>query len=466
MGRGSMGNGSPDLTGTASGQTSTATGGTGRARHRVWLPALAAGVVLLAAACTQETPAALNGSLLPAEPRTVEVVLPWSTFGDSVSIIGGYGSPNDLPGGLIANQYQGQLDARALVRIRAVPRAFPVRDSTGTTRTDSSFTYLSGRLVALVDTLQSRVTGPVEVAVSYLEDDWHSATATWDFLVDSVGTQQAWTEPGAGPATLLGTAIWDPAESDSVVFPLDSAQVAILEDDSVAVRRSLRFDMLTVGGLAQLSGAALRVDARPSINQDTTIVLSGVARQSTFIFTPEPGLPAAGLRAGGAPAYRSILVFNMPTELNGPPEFCALVECPFTLTPEALNSASLILTTATTSPSAFQPTDSLRLDVRRVLVPSLLPKSPLGPSFFGILGAPVGADAFQDGAGVEIPITVTSFIRDLLDPETGAEEPNQLALISAVEPASFFFGDFVGPGGPGEPRLRLILTDIDPLEAR
>jgi hypothetical protein len=430
------------------------------------LPILSAAVLLVASSCAQEDPTSLDGGVLPAAPRTVEVILPWSAFGDSVRIIGGYGGPNDLPGGLVASRYQGELDARALVRLNPVPQSFLVRDSTGTTRGDTAFTYLGGRIVALVDTFRTRVAGPVELAVSYVEEDWHSATATWDFLVDSIGDQRGWTEPGGGPATLLATATWDPAQGDSIFFPIDSLQVAVLEDDSVEVRRTLRFDMVTDGELAQLAGALLQVEAVPSINQDTTVTLTATGRQTTFIFTPEPGTPASGLRAGGAPAFRSILVLDVPTVLEGPAEFCALVECPFTLTQEALNHASLLLTSRPTTPTAFQPTDSLRLDLRPVLAPERLPKAPLGASFFGILGAPVAPEAFQGAGGVEIPITVTTFVRRLLDPETGAEEPNQLALTSAVEPFSFSYGDFQGPGEAGEPRLRLILTDIDPLEAR
>ncbi|MEJ2540625.1 MAG: hypothetical protein P8188_11750, partial [Gemmatimonadota bacterium] len=153
--------------------------------------------------------------------------------------------------------------------------------------------------------------------------------------------------------------------------------------------------------------------------------------------------------------------------LDGPASLCLPVTCPFELTPERLNYASLILTSQATDPVAFQPTDSLLLDARPVLVPERLPKSPLGPSFLGLAGRALPPEAFGSEAGAEIPIALTDFVAALIDPDRELEDvPDELSLLSLLEPFSVSFASFEGPGSPGEPRLRLILTAIDTVEIR
>ncbi|UCC26698.1 MAG: hypothetical protein JSU98_06225 [Gemmatimonadales bacterium] len=427
--------------------------------------ALALAVMAAVAACADEDPVSVNGDLIPLTPQTVEVILPWSEFGAEVEILGGFGTPSQLPGQVVSLDYRGELDSRALVRFFPFPASASVRDSTGTTRVDSAFTWLSGRVVARVDTLRTQVTGPVEMSLSRLDQDWHFRSATWDLLVDTVQDQRTWGEPGAGPGVSLGTAIWDPAQGDSVVFPLDSATVALF-GDTTGVRTTARLDVATPGVLLQLADVDLRLDARPSINQDTVIVLNSGLRQGTFVYSPFPDPPPDGIRAGGAPAWRTVITMNIPRVLNGPEELCAQVGCPFSVEPTRLNHASLILTSRASSPAAFQPSDSLLLDVRPVLVPERLPKAPLGPSFLGILGRSVAPEAFGDAPGQQIPITITEFVRGLVDPARADLLPNELALLSLLEPFSIGFGDFDGPGDPGEPVLRLILTASDPVEIR
>lgn len=415
--------------------------------------------------CEQSDPTAVGGDLIPVEPTTVEVILPWSAFGESVEVFGGFGRPNQLSGAIVANAFRGTLTSRVLVDFGDYPEAVSVRDAEGTTRFDDDLTILGGRLVAVVDTLRSPVTGPVELQIGYLDQSWDPFSAGWDFRLDSVGAQEAWTEPGAGPVTPLATAIWDPAAGDSVVFPLDSAQLRVFGDTTLAVERTIRIDALDPDTQLRFGAANLRLDILPSLNPDTVVVESVAADRSTFLYTPEVAAPADGLRAGGAPSWRTVLTLNIPTQLDGPAELCAVVTCPLAVTADNLNHASLILTSRVTDPAGFQPTDSLRLDLRPVLVPERLPKSPLGTSFLGVAGRAVAATAFSAAAGQQVPITITGFIRALVDPEEESP-PTELALLSLVEPFSLAFGDFDGPGDPGEPVLRLILTDVEPLEIR
>ena len=251
------------------------------------------------------------------------------------------------------------------------------------------------------------------------------------------------------------------------MFPLDSATLAIF-DDTIGSRPSARLDMVTPGAFAEVLSLDLRINVRPSINQDTTIVLTAFPERRTFIYSPEPEPGEDGILLGGAPAWRTVLTLDVPTELNGPESLCAQVTCPFALTPQRLNYAALVLTSEATQPEAFQPTDTLLLDARPVLVAERLPKAPLGPSFLGLAGRALSPEAFGPEAGTEFPIAVTDFIASLVDPEVAdsVDIPRDLSLLSLLEPFSLGYATFAGPGAVGEPKLRLILTAIDTVEIR
>ncbi|HZD05917.1 MAG TPA: hypothetical protein VE173_13480, partial [Longimicrobiales bacterium] len=146
---------------------------------------------------------------------------------------------------------------------------------------------------------------------------------------------------------------------------------------------------------------------------------------------------------------------------------CAQVTCPYTLDASRLNVATLDLTTRRPEPG-FRPLDSLFVDARAVLAPERLPKSPLSASYVIDGGLSVAPDAFGPDAGSTVSIPVTTFVRDLIRGETssGEDPPQSLALLSFSEPLSLLLTSFVGPGGEGEPVLRLILTTSDTVEVR
>jgi hypothetical protein len=434
---------------------------------RTPIAALLVSAVFGVIACQETSPTSVDGELIPVGPATVEVILPWSAFGSSVETFDGFGSPDDLIAQVVAEDYRGTLDSRALIQFSTFPRAASVQDSLGETRADSSLTYLDGYAVARLDTIRSRADGPVSFSLNVFDQDWHSPSATWDLRVDTVLDQQPWAEPGAGPATQLSTGVWDPEVSDSVIFPLDSAAIQIFDDSSGVAQVSARVDMVTPGAFVELVDIDLRVNVRPSINEDTLVVLSALPQRRTFVYSPIPEPEEADILVGGAPAWRTVLTLDMPTELDGPASLCAQVNCPFALTPERLNYAAIILTSETTEPEAFQPTDTLLLDARPVLAAERLPKAPLGPSFLGLAGRALSPDAFGPAAGREFPIVVTDFIASLVDEDVPVDGvPRELSLLSLLEPFSVSYATFVGPGAPGEPALRLILTAIDTVDIR
>jgi len=418
---------------------------------------LALGSAVLAA-CREDLTTTLAGDLIPVSAVSVEVRLPFSEFADGVTVWGGYGRAFQLPTGIVARGYEGLLDARTLVSLVPYPRSAFVTDTTGSSRSDTVLTFVGGRLVARFDTISSVSDGPVTLAVGALQADWDPGSVTWTLRVDSVGDRRTWSGAGAGPVIPVSTAEWDPAESDSVVFQIDSAGVAVW-GDTAAARRGVRLDAVTEGVRLDVRSVSLSLITRPSVNPDTLVHLSVGALGRTFIYHPAPQVSEGSIIVGGVPAWRTVFSMNLPRVLDGPPELCARVTCPHTLTSRSLVSASLVLRTEA-PPAAFQPTDSLFLDVRPVLEPSRLPKAPLGFSLAGFLGVRVSPAYFGEEAGSEVIIPLGAYVEQLIAADTASNStvPRSIALLSSFEPLSLYFGSFHGPGSPLAPELRLILT--------
>lgn len=427
--------------------------------------ALALGMAIALAACEEQTPTSVRVAPLPPEPVTVEVLLPWSEFASNLAVFGGYGRPDDVDEAIVAKSYAGTLDARMLVRFGGYPAAVSVRDSAGTLRTDANISYYAGYVVAKLDVGATTTAGPVTLALGATEVAWHAGSATWTSAVDTVGDRRPWPEPGAGPVTLLTTRDWSIADGDSIQFFVDSATVAAwgVATDST---RGARIELLTDGPRMRVETIRLRLNARSSINPDTALLVTAQTFAATFVYTPDaPAPPAGTMRVGGAPAWRTIFDVDVPGRVTGPPELCAAVGCPFELGPQHVNHASLLLRSRRTE-DAFQPTDTVALDVRAVLSRAAMPKSPLGLSLLSSpLGQLVPPGPFGPLEGTLVEVPVTAFVKAYLagpDP-SGRPTPRTLALLAAGEPEGFTFASFFGPG-PNEPVLKLILTVSPPME--
>ena len=419
------------------------------------------------AGCEESLPTAASEELLPFAPRTVEIRLPWEAFATDLDVYGGFSSPFLVGGGLLAHEYRGTLEARTLARVVRLNRVVTVVDSTGATVTDSLGSIKGGRLVAHFDSLSPSVPAAMTVSAHRVLTSWDPSSATWTHAVDTLGETLAWPEAGGGPAQRIGLGEWAAGQGDSLVVPVDSATLAAWAD-SLEVGRGVRIDMETPDVRLELNDVFLRFEMVPSVNRDTVLTLTADTDTATFIYTPLPDPPASGIRVGGAPAWRTAITTDIPRELTGPPELCALVGCPFRLTPENLSHASLVLETREVMPAAFQPSDSARIDARPVLSPERLPRAPLGSSLitlFGNLqgGLPVAGAAFGADNPTRVSLPITEFVRALLDepPEEGPAPSGTLALLAAFEPFSVTFAEFAGPGGPGAPFLRLLVTVAD-----
>ena len=435
-------------------------------------PAMPARVALLltlaALACTDSIPTAARGELV-APGVAVEVTIPFEDFVTSVAVYGGYGRASQLGGGFIAHEFGPGLDedgiegsgleAATLVRYGRFPSSIQVVDTAGTNRLDTLITFHEGRILVRLDTVGSVVGGPVEITAHTIAEDWDPVSANWGFAVDTLGQRVAWSEPGAGAVERVGSAVWDPAQGDSVAIPVDSTLLATWADSAFAAR-DIRLSTTHAGARLRVTRAQLWISTVPSLRPDTVVSVAVSTNAATFIYHPEPRAPQDALRVGGAPAWRTILNLDVPHSLTGYPDLCARLQCPVDIIHDQVSYAGLRLTTLAGSP-AFAPSDTLALDVRMVTAPNFLPKSPLGPSTLARSGgAVVGPELFRPPAGqiVEIPITVV--VRDQLrgqDPD-GLPISNSLALLSIFEPWSIEYATFGGRLSSSPPTLRMILN--------
>lgn len=432
------------------------------------LARLIAGAVLaaaagLASACGDLTPTAMDGDLFPITARTIEIRLSYDEFVRRAQVLGGYGNPSELTNGVVASGFgegDEQLEARTLIRFGPYPTIANVRDTTGTTRPDSSLTLLSGRAVVRFDTTLVPPDAPVTLSAYSMTEAWHATTATYDHAVDTIGGRVPWEQPGGGVARMLGQAEWDPTESDSVAFAVDSMALATWGDTDNAAR-GLRVQMSTPGVRVRIRSAALILNATPSINPDTVVDVGTFAQDLTFIYDPVTAVPEGQLQIGGVPSWRTVFELDLPGTIDEPPDVCALVGCPFELTSDAVIFASVVLSTAPTG-TAFRPIDTLFVDARPVFSPERLPKAPLGDP---VQTPPqsVPPEVFGNGGGTTVAIPATAFVKDLLRGETssGLPAPATLAFLSGIEPQSLELMRFLGAGSSAPPVLRILVTLTD-----
>lgn len=431
------------------------------------VPALAA-LAFIVGGCTDEIPTATRDELV-APGLAVEVTIPFEDFVASTAVYGGYGRASQLGGGFIAHEFgpgpdengvEGSgLEAATLVRFGQLPRTVTTVDTAGTNRIDTLITIRKATVFVRFDSVGSIADGPVEITAHTVSEDWDPVSATWGLAVDTLGAAVPWSEPGGGAVEEITTAVWDPAEGDSVEIVLDSALIEMWKD-STHTARDIRVGTQDSGVRLRLTLVQLRLSIVPSIRPDTVLSVPVVTNAATFIYDPLPLPPRNALRVGGAPSWRTILNLDVPHSLTGYPDLCAALGCPVEITADQVAYAGLQLTTLAGSP-AFAPSDTLLLDVRMVTAPDFLPKSPLGPSTLARQGgADLAPELFRAPAGQVVEIPVTSLVRDQLRGEDPFGDPvtGTVALMSILEPWSIEYATFTGRLSSTPPSLRLILN--------
>jgi hypothetical protein len=421
---------------------------------------------LLLGACTDAVPTSQDGALIPVDAQTVEVLLSWDEFGRDFRTDGGFASVAFLPTLIMAREHGGDVDAAALIRFAGLPGSVQVRPpGSETTQADTAYVPVGGTMVLRMDTTRFRPSAPVELTASRIATRWDERTASWEMAVDTFGDALAWGAPGAADAVTFSTVTWDPEVADSIIFEVDSVTAnAWRRSDNQA--RGARIAVGTSGVIVEAAASIFRAQVRSQVNPDTLIQVAATPLQQTFLYTPDPGVSTSEFRIGGAPARRASLRLEVPARIEGEHPSCQSIACPLEITPERVVYAGLVLQTLPTMPVGLQPVDTLRMDVRPALAPERLPKSPLGPTVQPTLRR-IAPEAFAGAGGVSVEVPLTRYFRDLIAevPDESAGDPprtpSTLTFLSAVEPLSLGFGTFAGPGSPGEPYLRIILTLSD-----
>lgn len=415
--------------------------------------------------CEDDLPTASSPDLIPGSPESVEVLFDFDDVTEDLRVFDGFASVASLQRDVLAREYvpggtgaPDTLNARILARFSQFPTAIQAQDAEGTTRTDSLFTVIGGRVSLRLDTATILVDSLTMVA-SALTAPWDPGSATWELASDTVGGPVPWPEEGAGPVTVLDTAVWRDVQGvDSVFFDVDSATVAGWMDEENDAR-GVRIELADSGRRVEATLASLQVLVRPSFEGSDSLFAGVGSRVATFVYDPAPAVPADGFRFGGAPSWRSTFRLELPETLTGPTELCQIADCPVELEADQVTYAGLQLTTRAVSP-IYQADDSLAVELRSVLRPDLLPRSPLGGSSLGVIGG-LPPEIFGSDAGEIVEVPITAYVRSLLDgaASDGTAPSNTLAILSPSEPLSFNFGEFHGPaGGVLAPRFRLILT--------
>ena len=107
--------------------------------------------------------------------------------------------------------------------------------------------------------------------------------------------------------------MWDPAESDSAFFAIDTLVIDAWDTEDEA--RGLLVRMVTPGARVKVRSANLVMDALPSIRSDTMVTTDTFSEHLTFIYDPVPSLPEGTLQIGGAPAWRTVFEVQLPASL-------------------------------------------------------------------------------------------------------------------------------------------------------
>jgi hypothetical protein len=165
---------------------------------------------------------------------------------------------------------------------------------------------------------------------------------------------------------------------------------------------------------------------------------------------------------------------DLPESVPGDVAICARIQCPVELLPERVMYAGLELYSASPDPAGLRGLEETVIELRPVLSPARLPRSPVGFP----LACPTGECAmtlpstrvresfFTTEVGTRVDFPMTRYVRDLLrEDEPGrVVVPNTLVLMNGIDSRTGLelrplqYSTFGGPGSATEPSLRIVLT--------
>ncbi len=441
-------------------------------RSRAFRAPLAAMAMALVAGCSDEVPTATGPGIIPLDAATFQVDLPFEGFASGLRIDGGYGVPESLiQAFLVRGMEEGEV-AYPLARWTGFsPVVSVLVEGETTARSDTTWTVVGGEVLLRVDSVRVVGNAPFTITAHRILESYDPRSAGWLNAVDTLGAVVPWTSPGGGAVTPLGSAEWFPDLGDSIRIPLDSATAVALAASATGGVPSVRFSVQEQGAYLRAFQAEIALLVRPSLDPDSIYRLPAFGAGMTFIHsgTLDPSA-SSRLVAGGSPSFRSSFAFNLPESVQASGPICAPAQtCLVELTPDRILYAGLRLTPVASPSFLLTPADTVTLDLRPVLAPTLLPRAPLGisiqpqarrvpPSAFG-----------PPGLSEVVELSVTRFVRDLLA-DRRSESPQGLtatvSLLTVSEPSGLGVATFAGPDTPQRPRLRLILTRSEGVSLR
>jgi hypothetical protein len=423
-----------------------------RLRFRPHLAALSL-LIAGAAACKDESPVLTGDPFFPdGRPVTMEALLPAAEFLQLRGSFTNYTTSTAVPYAIVANQFDGALNAHALVRFGLVFPKVLEYTYNGTSVRDSLYVVQSARVVLSVDSTDSGST-IVPLSLHRILEDWDALDVTWtQRLTDSSGVHN-WTTPGGTFGPSVGDGRYVPLDSLSTSeILLNPTEVAAMRADSTAYR-GLLVAADQPGDRIQIVGASLRLEFRPSnAAHDTTIVSTSSATSLAFVYTPEPPEPAGFIRTGSVRGARTLMSVHFPDSLT----VCSPLCDRFAMRDLALHRVSLLLRPVP-APGGFRLVDSAAVLLRTIVEPELGRAAPLGSDVvasFDPFGRPLPARrGYAPGDTlVELPFTVQAARMIALD-----TVPGDFALLGStfntlgLQPFSLQLFD-------AQPRLRIVFT--------
>jgi hypothetical protein len=399
--------------------------------------------MLALSGCSNDVPTATGTDLFPAgtEMTTIQILLPADGVLSRDTVYDGYTGIGNASYLLVANAFDGGLNAHALARFGAFPDSVTYTGTSGLV-TDKTFTYASGRVTALVDTL-AYADASLTLRLYALEQPWDSLTATWENASEAPAPTVKWQTPGGTLGNLLAQATWERGDTllaDTIVWNVDSLAMKQIATPGfagvavTAVQSNLR---------VQISGLSLTANVHPSTRPDTTLKVAPAPAAQRFVFTPAPPTSSSAFRVGGLTSARS--AFRLKLDLQVPSCEDPLAGCPLVpLKDVTLNMAHLILEPLQV-PSGYRPTVPNFLQLRKLLEPELGRQASLGEV---IAQDSIGPSLFVSPAGKSADVDLTNIFRAFADSSS-----IDLALLSTSRTSSFGTLWF-----SRTPRLRLVYT--------
>lgn len=398
-------------------------------------------------ACQDELPTATGEDRFPGgeRPASLELILEPSELLEDAAVFREFIDARDLGYLMLAQDFQGELDAHVLLRFEGFPDSLTLT-ADGESQVDRDFTFGTARLITRVDTTASTSDQPVTLRLWSLAQEWDRETVSWTVAADGEGGRADWTVPGGTLDALLSETVWTPgdtATADTLAFEVDSLSVQAMSAEDFP---GLVITAETAGSRLQVGRFTLRLNIHPSVQSDTVVQQTVALGPQAFIFDPPPPEPGELWSVGGVTGDRTVLRIRLPRVVPGcdanTGETCADIS----IDEVTVNSAALLLPPAAV-PDGYRPFPDASVRVRSVLAPELGRRAPLG----GVLSADsIPGEAFQPPLPATVPVEFTNALRGALAADSVAIT---VALLNEPPGTNFGYAWF-----RGEPRLRLIYT--------